>query len=610
MPTQKKHLLLFSFFLATCLCANTGVAKDFAQSKSTEKESPSKSTPDKKSPAKEKNKSKNLTTKQPITKSKAPSKKTLKAGYCITNNKLISLIESNCKRRKGSYFSNKKQAQNFLAANQNGFCLKEQTAGKGDQFFRNRQQAKSALARVNGFCVDDGAVIGTSYGKCHNKHGIFFTNRGAAHKKAATNKKIAARKAKSSRSGLTPASSIMRNNRLSGKQHLSTGTINRKIPGTTVSDRLDERLGNKRIKDRMASMQDAQAAKDAGLASVDSGAGRKTDMTDLMTGEPLTLGRTLRDPITGDEIGRASMERNHYDEIGRISGDRQHDGSDHTDEMREAGRRGGKGMAMDDASDAGSPKDTEKSKTPSTSTPAKPGEKVKGNTDIDEDKPNTAHLTFDEVVNIVSGKNPGFTITRHNGDDSSISFMKNDEFNQVLVTRTMVNGAQTKQLYTRGEEPGKVRWVDPDDPSSNTEHPDEQRGSGNDKKRKALTYMDLAGNQGSNARNAEEKNRKKQIFTKDDLAGNPNPQNAERKGKSRALPDAIMTGLTLSGTPVEEDTNFGEIDPHNPSGSRSYSSSSNRQQVQGGASLPSTKSNKNLATSEQQEEPVVVPDNQ
>ncbi len=460
------------------------------------------------------------------------------------------------------------------------------------QFFTNRQQAKSALARVNGFCVNGTSIIATSYGQCHNRHGsMFFTEKRAAHKKATSYKKTAGKKVTPSRSKMTPPVSDIHHNKLSGIQYPATGTIHRKIPGTAVSNRLEQRLRISRIKDRMASMNDAQAAKNAGLVDADPGTKKESGLTNPLTDEPITLGRTLRDPITGEKIGKSGLERNHFDEIGRISGDHQHDGSDHTDEMREAAGRGND-MAMTDPSDK---QDNSSSKTTSK-------EVVNDATVVFK----RTNVTFGEVDAMLD-HNMGSKITAHLEEHGiTLTLMRTGD-RSVLVIKTLSNGAQIEQHFIEGEKPGPSKWVDPD----TTEHPDEQRNSGDHKKRKAATYMDLAGNPGPNAQNAKEQNKKKQIFKKDDLAGNPNPQHAERKGKSRDLPDAIMTDLTLSGTPVEEDTDFGEIDPHNPSGNSTHSSNtSSNTQVESSASLPSTKNNRNFATGEQQEEPVVVPDNQ
>ncbi len=108
MPTQKM-LLLFSFLLATCLGASTSFAKDFAQSKPTDNDIPAKSTPEKK-----KNKAQSISKKHPEAKKKSHKKKTVPTGYCVSHNKLISLAEVNCKRKKGSFFQIKNRLKSSL----------------------------------------------------------------------------------------------------------------------------------------------------------------------------------------------------------------------------------------------------------------------------------------------------------------------------------------------------------------------------------------------------------------------------------------------------------------------------------------------------------------
>ena len=336
---------------------------------------------------------------------------------------------------------------------------------------------------------------------------------------------------------------------------------------------------------------------------MDPSAGRQTQATDPRTGEPISIKRGIsrrdrngkeQDVLTGRDKVMSSLEE--YDpryQSGRRSDGKKDPGED---ELRAAARsKGGMDRDVDEN-----------------------GKFVFSNSYIVNDDTQVHRgLSFWGATTTIAGAGKfesSFITRRYDEAEMTVTIgIPGGATNFGKIVEVKVehdNGDTTVYTYVKGKPLPKKR-----DEKGNlvdgTPHPDEQRNSRPDKKRKALTRMDLAGNNHPDAYNegAKEKNKKKKTFKDDELAGTPSE--AQDEQAQRTAPGVMTGALLLNGTPVDGDIDFGTVTPGSISGGVG------RGGVTGGgiqqhtdALLPETGNQTSFEAEQQQEEPaVVVPDN-
>lgn len=115
-----------------------------------------------------------------LKKSTAP-KRIIPMGYCCKNGKNTKSSADICKKKRGVFYSSKKNAEEKCT----GFCCSDFTVVQTSQqkcrtthgnFFPAQQQAYQFCARQKGYCIDGEEILRLTQNQCTKKKGSFLTS--------------------------------------------------------------------------------------------------------------------------------------------------------------------------------------------------------------------------------------------------------------------------------------------------------------------------------------------------------------------------------------------------------------------------------------------------
>ncbi len=127
---------------------------------------------------------------------RTPLKATIQSGYCYANDSVEKSSETLCKRKRGQFFADKREAQRVYDT-ASGYCCQDGSVSKNSRatcvrakgtFFIKQNDAQRTCDATKGFCYDEGKILTDSKGSCDRKKGAFFLKKAAAAQFAAQQK--------------------------------------------------------------------------------------------------------------------------------------------------------------------------------------------------------------------------------------------------------------------------------------------------------------------------------------------------------------------------------------------------------------------------------------
>ncbi|AGF76795.1 hypothetical protein UWK_00209 [Desulfocapsa sulfexigens DSM 10523] len=113
---------------------------------------------------------------------RTPPKATIQSGYCYVNDTTEKSSETLCKRKRGQFFADKREAQRVYDT-ASGYCCQDGNISKNSRatcvrvkgtFFIKQSDAKRTCDATKDVCYDEGKILADSKGSCDRKKGAFF----------------------------------------------------------------------------------------------------------------------------------------------------------------------------------------------------------------------------------------------------------------------------------------------------------------------------------------------------------------------------------------------------------------------------------------------------